>query len=336
MAGYRYELIERPAIAELSTVPHAAREPAADEIVVKVEASSLNFHDYLVVTGAIRTAAGRVPLSDGVGVVTACGDRVTRFAVGDRVMSTFFADWVSGTPTGSRTARMGGDHVDGFAATEVTMSEQRFTKVPEGLTAVEAATLPCAGLTAWRAIVVEGRVRPGDTVVIQGSGGVSLFALQFARMAGARVIATTGVPEKATRLKECGADYVVDRNAPNWGRLVHGFTDNGATHLVEVAGGDLTQSLQALGVGGRLCLVGALSRQPIRFPTVEMIYANRHIDGITVGSRDHQEAMVAAIECSRLRPVVDSIYPLSQLGAALTYFETQTHFGKVAICAERD
>lgn len=336
MTEKRFELPASPAIAALSMVEFAARAPEADEVVVKVEASSLNFHDYLVVTGIIPTQPGRVPLSDGVGVVTACGDRVTRFAVGDRVMGTFFADWIGGEPTGTRTARMGGDHVDGFAATCVTISEQRFTKVPAGLSAVEAATLPCAGLTAWRAIVVEGRVGPGDTVVVQGSGGVSLFAMQFARMAGARVIATTGSSAKAARLKELGASEVVDRNDPKWGRAVRDLTASGATHLVEVAGGDLSQSLQALGVGGRLCLVGALSRQPIQFPTIHMIHANRHIDGITVGSRDHQEAMVAAIELHGLSPVVDSVYPLDQLGAAFAYFETQQHFGKIAINAERD
>lgn len=336
MTDFRYELTASPTIAALSMVPCAVREPGANEVVVKVEASSLNFHDYLVVTGIIPTQPGRVPLSDGVGVVTACGDQVTRFAVGDRVLGTFFADWVGGAPTGSRTARMGGDHVDGFAATSVTMSEQRFTKVPNGLSAIQAATLPCAGLTAWRAIVVEGQVGPGDTVVVQGSGGVSLFSMQFARMAGARVIATTGSSEKAARLKELGASEVVDRNDPQWGKAVRELTENGATHLVEVAGGDLTQSLQSLCVGGRLCLVGALSRQPIQFPTVQMIYANRHIDGITVGSRDHQDSMIAAIDHHGLSPVVDSVYALDRLGAAFTYFETQQHFGKVVISAERD
>jgi NADPH:quinone reductase-like Zn-dependent oxidoreductase len=173
-------------------------------------------------------------------------------------------------------------------------------------------------------------------VVVQGSGGVALFALQFAKMAGARVIATTGSPEKAMKLKEMGASEVVDRSEANWGKQIHELTSGGADLLVEVAGGDLDQSLQSLKVGGRLCLVGALSRQPVRFPTAQMIYANRHIDGITVGSRQHQEQMVKAIEANGLKPVIDKVYSLTKLGMAFASFEAQQHFGKIAIiCSEQ-
>lgn len=327
----KYEISAEPSIAALAPVPLHSRQPVGNEVLVEVEASSLNFHDYLVVTGVIPTAPGRIPLSDGVGVVVACGPDARKFAVGDRVMGTFFPDWWRGPPYADGVASMRGDHVDGFAATQVTMAESGFTRVPAGLDAVAAATLPCAALTAWRALFVEGHLAPGETVLVQGTGGVSLFALQFARAAGARVIATTGHPEKADRLKALGAYAVIDRHDPQWGRLAHKASDGGVDHLVEVAGGDLAQSLGALRVGGRLCLVGVLSRAPIQIAPHLMIHANRRISGVTVGSRAHQEAMVRAVEQSGIEPVMDSVFPLASLREAFEHFAQQKHFGKVGI-----
>lgn len=330
--GYlKYEIPAAPSIADLALQTMQARPPTGDELLVRVEASSLNFHDFLVVTGVIKTAPGRVPLSDGVGIVEATGPEACRFKVGDRVLGTFFPDWIRGDSYAAGVARMRGDHVDGFAASLVTMSEAGFTKAPRTLDPVASACLPCAGLTAWRALFVEGAVRPGETVLVQGTGGVSLFALQFARAAGARIIATTGSPDKVDRLKELGADTVIDRLDPEWSVAVRKVAAQGVDHVIEVAGGDLTQSLQSLRVGGRLCLVGVLSRQPIQFGPVHMIHANRRISGITVGSREQQEAMIAAIEQDNIVPVVDSTFPLTSLRESFDYFARQQHFGKVAI-----
>jgi NADPH:quinone reductase-like Zn-dependent oxidoreductase len=170
-------------------------KPAPHELVVKISASSLNFHDYLVAVGILPAAEGRVPMSDGVGEVVERGSEVTEFATGDRVMGTFFPDWLDGPPTAAKISRMRGDQVDGFASEYVALPANAFTKVPAGLTDEEAATLPCAGLTAWRALMVEGRIKPGDTVLIEGSGGVSIFALQFAKIAGATVIAISSTED---------------------------------------------------------------------------------------------------------------------------------------------
>lgn len=334
IGSVRFEVPSDPGIASLFPVPMQARQPGGDELLVRVEASSLNFHDFLVVTGAIKTDPGRVPLSDGVGIVEAVGPDARRFKVGDRVMGTFFPDWVGGDSYAGGVAQMRGDHVDGFAASFVTMSEAGFTAAPRNLDAVAAACLPCAGLTAWRALFVEGTLRPGDTVLVQGTGGVSLFALQFARAAGARVIATTGSPNKSGRLLALGAHAVIDRLDPDWSVAVKKEAPQGVDHVIEVAGGDLTQSLQSLRVGGRLCLVGVLSRKPIQFGPVHMIHANRRISGITVGSREHQEAMVAAIEQHNIVPVIDSAYPLALLRDSFHYFARQEHFGKVAIACD--
>lgn len=327
----KYETPAQPSIAGLAPVPMLPRPPERDEILVRVEASSLNFHDLLVVNGAIKTNPGRVPLSDGVGIVDACGPDVHRFNVGDRVMGTFFPDWSRGAADAEAVAQMRGDHVDGFAASAVTMSEAGFTRAPASLDAAAAATLPCAALTAWRALFVEGELRPGESVLVQGTGGVALFALQFARAAGARVIATTGSPDKADRLLALGADTVIDRLDPEWGKLARKATDRGIDHLVEVAGGDLDQSLQALRTGGRLCLVGVLSRKPIQFGPAQLIHTNRRISGVTVGSRAHQEAMVAAIDQNGIAPVIDASFPFVALREAFEYYSRQQHFGKISI-----
>ena len=327
----KYEIPAQPAIDALAPSPLECRQPVGDELLVRVEASSLNFHDYLVVTGAIPTARGRIPLSDGVGVVEACGPDTRLFAVGDRVMGTFFPDWIRGHAYAEGVAHMRGDHVDGFAASMVTMSETGFTRAPGNLDPIAAATLPCAALTAWRALFVEGDLHPGETVLVQGTGGVALFALQFARMAGARVIATTGSPDKAAKLTALGAAAVIDRLDPDWGEAVRRAAGGGVDHLVEVSGGDLGQSLHSLRVGGRLCLVGVLSRKPLQFGPSHIIHGNRRISGVTVGSREHQDAMIDAVERNGIEPVIDSVFEFAALRQAFEHFGQRKHFGKVGI-----
>lgn len=308
-------------------------EPRANEVLVRVRALSLNFHDYLVVTGILPAAEGRVPLSDGAGEVIAVGPDVVGFAPGDRVIGTFFPDWTDGPVASEKNAQMRGDHVDGFASEYVALPENNFVKVPASLTDLEAATLPCAGLTAWRALMVESKIKPGDTVLVQGTGGVSVFALQFAKMAGASVIAITSSEEKAMKLKELGASHVVNyREEEQWGAKVREITGGrGVDHVVEVVGGDLGQTFRACRTGGQVNVVGALSRKPLQFPAMHVINGNIRLVGLTVGSREHLEEMMRAITANGLKPLLDRVFTLEEFQQALRHQEAKAHFGKICI-----
>jgi NADPH:quinone reductase-like Zn-dependent oxidoreductase len=329
----RIEIGSPASLETLKLTERDAPRPGPGELLVRVRASSLNFHDYLIIKGVLPTVAGRVPLSDGVGEVIEAGPSTSTFRAGSRVLGTFFTDWTNGLPTEATTARMRGDHVDGFASEFVCIRESDCTAAPTHLTDVEAATLPCAALTAWRALIVEGGVKPGDTVLIEGTGGVSIFAMQFAKLAGAKVIATTSSEAKAARLKSFGADHVINYlSVPKWHRAAREWTGgHGVDHVIEVVGGDLAEALQACRVGGRLCLVGALSRQPIQFPALLAIRGNVRISGVTVGSRQHQQDMIRAIEAGGLKPVVDRVFPLTELREAFLFQEARAHFGKIGI-----
>ena len=238
--------------------------PGPGEILVRVHASSLNFHDYAVVMGRIAAADGRIPMSDGAGEVIAVGARVPAFQPGDHVLSLFFPNWASGGPSFERMGGVPGDHVDGFAAEFVAAPASAFTRVPAGWSYAEAATLPCAALTAWRALMVEARIKPGDVVLTQGTGGVSIFALQFAKAAGAIVISTSSSGSKLERLKVLGADHLVNyKETPEWGQAAAALTGGrGVDVVVEVGGaGTLGQSLQAVRIGGHISLIGGLGRR---------------------------------------------------------------------------
>lgn len=308
-------------------------EPRENEVLVRVRASSLNFHDYLVVAGIMPAAEARVPLSDGAGEVVAVGRDVRAFKPGDRVVGTYFPDWIDGAPSPVKVSRMRGEHVDGFASEYVSLPENAFVKIPSGLSYEEAATLPCAGLTAWRALMVESKVKPGDTVLVQGTGGVSIFALQFARMAGANVIAITSSEEKISRLNKLGAAHVVNYRAEEqWGAKVREITGGrGVDHVVEVVGGDLVQTLRACRTAGQVNLVGALSRKPLQFPAIHVITGNLRIAGLTVGSREHLEQMIEAIAANGLKPQLHRTFPLEELTQAFRHQEAKAHFGKICI-----
>lgn len=329
----RIEIALPASLDNLRLVERPIRRPGAGELLVKVMANSLNFHDALVVRGILSSAAGRVPLSDGAGHVVEAGTDVQGFKAGDRVTGTFFANWQDGPATAERVAQMRGEHVDGFASEYVTLPADQFTHTPASLTDAQAATLPCAALTAWRALTVASTVKPGDTVLVKGSGGVSVFALQFALMLGARVIALTSSSEKAQRLRQLGASHVINyRETPAWDDQVRQLSNAaGADHVVEVVGGDLTQTLKAMRVDGHLALVGALSRQPVQFSTLAAVTGNIRISAITVGSRTHQAEMMHAIERAHLLPVLDRHFELPALADAFRYMETQQHFGKIII-----
>lgn len=318
---------------QLTVADVSRRDPGPGEIQVRVRASSLNFHDYLVATGLLPSAPGRVPLSDAAGEVVAVGDGVAQFAAGDRVISHFFPAWADGTATFEKLQGVPGDHVDGFASQFVTMPCAAFSAVPQGMSYAEAATLPCAGLTAWRALMEEAALKPGDWVLVQGTGGVSVFALQIAKHLGCRVIATTSSAAKMERLRALGADEVLNyREQAEWGRTAAEISGGGVDLVVEVGGpGTVTQSVRALAVGGVISMIGVLTGISGEFPLAQFFQRNATMAGITVGSHEHQAAMIDAFERWKLKPVIDSHYPLEELAGAFRHQESQRHFGKIVV-----
>ena len=324
--------------ASLDTLLPATMEdpgqPKAGEIRVRLQASSLNYHDFAVVCGMIPAAAGRIPMSDGAGVIEAVGDGVTQFKAGDLVVSTFFPEWIDGAPPATAFTGVPGDGIDGYAREVVVTPENWFTRVPVGYSAAEAATLTCAGLTAWRALFVDDAIKPGDTVLVQGSGGVSVFALQFAKAAGAKVIATSSSDEKLARLKALGADELINyKETPAWGMKALELTGSvGVDCVVEIGGaGTLDQSMMATRVGGHVALIGVLAGFAGPVQTVLLMAKNLRVQGLTVGSRAQQLAMVAGIEANGIKPVISDHFPLANLADAFRHQAANGHFGKIAV-----
>tara|TARA_R110002072_G_scaffold89232_4_gene199936 strand:+ start:58231 stop:59235 length:1005 start_codon:yes stop_codon:yes gene_type:complete len=304
------------------------------QILVNVKANSLNFHDFAVVSGMMPNQDGRIPMSDGAGTVVAVGEGVTEFAVGDSVLSLFFPSWQDGGPELSKLIGVPGDHVDGFAAELVAMPASAFTRAPKGYSMEEAATLPCAALTAWRALVTEAQIKPGDWVLTQGTGGVSIFALQFAKAAGCRVIATSSSNEKLAKLKKLGADHLINyKETPDWGAKAKELTGGvGVDEVVEIGGaGTLGQSITACRIGGHISLIGVLAGFAGEVPTAQLFSQNITLKGITVGSKGEQEDMIRAIEVSDIRPMISDSYPLDQLKDAFELQAAQKHFGKIVV-----
>ena len=308
-------------------------DPGPGEIRVRLRASSLNYHDYLVAVGGIPTPDGRIPMSDGAGEVLALGAGVSEFAVGQKVVSTFFPNWLDGRPVPGGFSAVPGDGTDGYAVEEVVAPATSFTAVPTGYSDAEAATLTCAWVTAWRALVTKGRIKPGDSVLVQGTGGVSIFALQFAKAAGATVVATSSSGEKLERLKAMGADHLINyREQPGWGAEVVKLTGGGVDHVVEIGGsGTLPESIAAARLGGHISLIGVLSGFGGPVPTAQIMMKQIRLEGITVGTRCEQQDMVKAIEASGIRPVIDSHFPLAELAAAFRHQESGRHFGKICV-----
>ncbi|MFA7439635.1 MAG: NAD(P)-dependent alcohol dehydrogenase [Sphingomonadaceae bacterium] len=308
--------------------------PGWGEIRVRIHASSLNFHDYLVASGKSPAADSRIPMSDGAGVVEAVGDGVTGFAVGDTVVSVFFPDWQDGGAGISDFARTPGDGIDGYARERVTAPATWFTPTPKGWSHAEAATITTAGLTAWRALVVDGGLKAGDTVLALGTGGVSIYALQIAKAMGARVAITSSSDEKLARAKELGADFTVNyRQQPKWGATVAEWTGGrGVDHVVEVGGpGTLSQSIRACRGGGHIALIGVLTGGAGEVPTSLLMAKQIRLQGLIVGSRQHQLEFVRALDATGIRPVIDSSFPLEKIADAFRHEEAGKHFGKICL-----
>ena len=309
-------------------------QPGPGEIRVRLQASSLNFHDFAVVNGLIPAAAGRIPMSDGAGVVEAVGEGVSEFAVGETVVSIFFPDWIDGAPPRSAFTRVPGDGIDGYAREAVVTPAHWFTRIPVGYTAADAATLTCAGLTAWRALFVDDAVRPGSTVLVQGSGGVSVFALQFAKAAGATVIATSSSDEKLEKLKTLGADHLINyKETAAWGARALELTGGvGVDTVVEIGGsGTLDQSMLATRVGGHVALIGVLAGFAGPVQTALLMAKNLRVQGLTVGSRQQQLDMIAGIEANGIKPIISDHFPLERLADAFRHQAANAHFGKIVV-----
>ena len=324
-------------IDELAVTERAVPEPGPGEVLVRLRAASLNYRDLMVVSGTYnpRMKLPAVPFSDGSGEVEAVGEGVSRWKPGDRVCPIFVQRWLDGGASveKSRTSLGAGAQWDGVLREFGTFSEQSLVRMPEHLSFEEAATLPCVGVTAWNALNVSGKLRAGESVLTMGTGGVSTFALQLAKLSGARVIATTSSDSKAERLTGLGADDVINyQSREDWDAAVLELTGKrGVDHVIEVGGsGTLNRSLNAVRHGGHVALIGALTG-PAEFNPVAVFMKSVRLKGIYVGSRQMFEDLNRAMEVGKVNPVIDRIFDFDEVKDALRYMESGSHFGKVVV-----
>jgi NADPH:quinone reductase-like Zn-dependent oxidoreductase len=325
-------------IENLALTDDPTPEPAAGQVLVRVHAVSLNYRDLMTVRGTYnpRLALPRIPLSDGAGEVVAVGEGVRKFAVGDRVAAIFMQNWLDGAPTAAKyKGALGGD-IDGMMRQYVALPETGLVPIPAYLSYEQAATLPCAAVTAWNALLAAG-VKSGDTVLIQGTGGVSIFALQFAKAMGARVLGTSSSDAKLERAATLGLDAGVNyRTRPEWADWALEQTGGeGVDLVVEVGGaGTFSQSLKAARIGGTVAQIGVLtqSNEPVAIPLI--LRKQLHVRGIYVGSRVYFEAMNRALAQTRLAPVIDRVYALEEARQGFEAMANGSHFGKLIVRME--
>jgi len=309
--------------------------PGSGEVLIRVRAVSLNYRDLLVTKGMYnpKLALPRVIASDGAGEVIGIGAGVKRVAVGDRVASIFMQGWIDGHLNEQRSKTALGGDVDGMLAEQVVLSEEGVVKFPSHLSFEEAATLPCAAVTAWHALLANG-LKAGDTVLLQGTGGVSIFALQFARMHGAKALITSGHDLKLQRAIDLGANEGTNyKSSPDWEKWAREKTGGvGVDQVIEVGGaGTLERSMRAVRVGGSIALIGVLSGGSGTVNPLSVLMRSLVVRGIFVGSRAMFEAMNRAIELQKMRPVIDHVFGSSEVVAALRHMENGAHFGKIVI-----
>ena len=319
----------------LSTRPEPKAGPG--QVVVKMTASSLNFRDLVVPNRGYGNHTGNlplIPLSDGVGVVTEVGTGVRRVVVGDRVCPTFFQAWTSGEPDLVRLTQSLGGPIDGTMAEYMCLPQEGVCKVPAYLSDVEAATLPCAALTAWSALLTCSNTRPGDRVLVQGCGGVALFAVSFAKMLGAHVTVISSSDERMQRVRQLGADATLNyRSVPEWAKATRDITGGRGYDLILELGGEKTlpQSLRCIRPGGTVAMIGVLSGSAMATSLGLIITRQVRLQGVTVGHRDGFEAMLRAMEQHLLKPVVDRVFAFEELKQGMAYLQSGAQFGKVCL-----
>lgn len=318
-----------PAVLEERDVP----EPGPSDVVVRVHACSLNYHDLVNLMGLIKGPWPRVPCTDGAGEVVAVGSAVTKWAIGDRVIGAFYPQWKAGAPRRETKREVPGDTGDGWLQQFVRFPSDALVRVPPGLSYEEAATLPCAATTAWSALRA-GDLKPGDHVVVQGSGGVSVFALQLAKAHGATVTATSSSDEKLDVMRALGADHLVNyRQHPDWERCVRDHLPDGADLVVDVGGPNtLAKSVAATRVGGTIAVVGGLSGfQDAAVPVGVVMTRHLRLIGVAVGSIADHEDLASAVASSGLRPHISHVFDWSELGEATRVMQAHEHIGKVVV-----
>jgi NADPH:quinone reductase-like Zn-dependent oxidoreductase len=330
-----YQLPQATGIDALTVVDLPMPKPARRQVLIKVAACSLNFRDLAIVLGAYRMPVkpNVVPLSDGAGEVVEVGPGVTRVKVGDRVAGCFFQRWSGGLPGVDTPGTALGGTLDGMLAEFVVLEEEGVVKLPAHLSYHDGACLPCAGVTAWHALVEHGRLISGDTILVQGTGGVSMFALQFARLMGATVIATSSSDEKLARAKKLGAAHTINyKTTPDWDKAAVEFTGGrGVDQVVEVGGaGTIAKSLGAIRSGGKISMIGVLSGAAELNPML-ILGKRANIQGISVGSMQMFEAMNRAISAGAIKPVIDRVFTFDQAGDAFRHLQSARHVGKIVV-----
>lgn len=313
--------------------------PGPHEVRVRLRAVALNYRDLMMIRGEYNGGSTEavIPASDGAGEVVEVGAEVTRFQAGDRVATTFFRAWIDGRQTPENSRHSFGGLIDGTLAQEIVVSQDALFKVPDHLDYTEAATLTCAGATAWNSLFVEGRLRPGDSVLLLGTGGVSIWGLQLAKAAGLRTIITSSSDAKLQRAHQLGADVTINyTTTPEWHEHVLRATGgNGVELVIEVGGaGTFRKSLLSTRMGGTVAVVGGVSGWGSEVDPSQMIRGARHVAGIYVGSRAMLEDLARFVALHRIRPVVDRVFPFSQARAAYEYLASGSHFGKVVIAVD--
>ncbi len=326
-------------IENLKIVERDRPQPGPFEVLVKMTAASLNYRDLMVVKGQYNPKLKRpmAPLSDGAGVVEEVGSGVTRVQKGDRVAMAFMQSWVDGPITQEKGKSALGGAIDGVLREYAVFHEAGLVHVPENLTDVEAAALPCAAVTAWHALFEDLPMAPGESVLLQGTGGVSTFALQFAHAAGLRTIVTSSSDEKLARAKELGADETINyKKTPEWEKEARKLTGGvGVDHVIEVGGSDtLPRSLAAVKTHGIISMIGILSGSQACVSPGPILMNSLRVQGIYVGSRAMFERMDRAIAFHKIKPVIDKVFPWTEYKEALQYMEGQSHFGKICLTFE--
>ncbi|QRO01740.1 NAD(P)-dependent alcohol dehydrogenase [Archangium violaceum] len=334
-----YEIRGGFGLDKLVPVERPDPEPGPFQVRVRVKATSLNYRDLMMVEGRYNSKQKLplVPNSDGAGVVEAVGQGVTRVKPGDRVMGIFAQAWLAGEPSRAAQGSTLGGPLDGALADTMILHEEGVVPTPAHLSDEDAATLPCAAVTAWSALVTHGGLKAGDTVLLQGTGGVSIFALQIARMMGARVILTSSRDDKLERARALGAHEGINYvTTPDWDKAARALTGGtGVDHVVEVGGaGTLEKSLRAVRVGGTVSVIGVLSGGVGAVPVTPILMGNLRVQGILVGHRQSFEALNRALTLHGVRPVVDRVFPFTEARAAFEYLKSGAHFGKVVIRVE--